>query len=249
MISNRTIGEIDRTNQTSDTSQRKAAIAAGLGLLLMIIPAIFANFVVVQNLLVPGDASATAANILANELQFRLGILSFIIVIILDVVVAWALYVFFKPVNKSLSLLTAWFRLVYSAIFAVALFDLLNALRLVSDADYSALFETDQLHSQVMLSLNAYSDGWTLGLIFFGLHLVLLGYLVFKSGFMPKVLGILVIIAGAGYLIDSFGGLLLPDFGLAIGQFTFIGELLLALWLLIKGLNAKAWAETAPETA
>jgi hypothetical protein len=158
-------------------------------------------------------------------------------VAILDVVVAWALYIFLKPVNKSLSLLAAWFRVVYAAIFAIALNNLLTALQLINSADYLKAFEPNQLHAQVMSSLNAFTSGWDLGLAFFGLHLLVVGYLAFKSGYIPKFLGILLIIAGLGYLIDSLGKLLLPNYNVSIAMFTFIGEALLLFWLLWKGIK------------
>jgi len=223
------------TNRNVDISLRKAAIVAGFGLLIMSILAAFANFYVLPSLIVPGDAATTANNIMANELLFRIGICSFIIVIVLDVVVAWALYVLLKPVNKSLSLLAAWFRLVYATIFGIALANLFNVLRLLSDADYLTVFEIDQLYAQVMLSLNAFSDGWQIGYVFFGLHLFVLGYLVFKSGYIPKILGVLLIIAGLGYLIDSYAIFLLPNYEATIGYVTFVGEVLFMLWLLFKG--------------
>jgi hypothetical protein len=223
------------TNRNADISLRKAAIVAGFGLLIMSILAAFANFYVLPSLIVPGDAATTANNIMANELLFRIGICSFTIVIVLDVVVAWALYVLLKPVNKSLSLLAAWFRLVYATIFGISLANLFNVLRLLSDADYVTVFEIDQLYAQVMLSLNAFSDGWQIGYVFFGLHLFVLGYLVFKSGYIPKILGVLLIIAGLGYLIDSYAIFLLPNYEATIGYVTFIGEVLFMLWLLFKG--------------
>ena len=232
------------TASIADISLRKAAIVAGLGLLIMILPAIFMNFFVLESLIVPGDAAETANNIMANELQFRIGICSFIIVIILDVLVAWALYVFLKPVNKSLSLLAAWFRLLYTAVFGFALLYLITVLRLISDADYLTVFGTDQLHAQVMLSLNAFSDGWAIGYVcFFSLHLFVLGYLVYKSGYIPRILGVLLIIGGFGYLIDTFALLLLPNYEAYEAIFTLLiiptalGEVLLALWLLIKGVK------------
>jgi hypothetical protein len=222
-------------NRIADISLRKAAIVAGLGLLIMSILAPFANFYVLPSLIVPGDVTTTANNIMANELLFRSGICSFIIVIILDVVVAWALYVLLKPVNKSLSLLTAWFRLVYATIFGIALLNLIIALHLLSGADYLTVFKTDQLHAQVMLFLNAFSYVWQIGYVFFGFHLFFLGYLVFKSSYIPSILGVLLIIAGLGYLIDNFGKFLLPNYNITIAMFTFIGELLFMLWLLLKG--------------
>jgi hypothetical protein len=158
-------------------------------------------------------------------------------VAILDVVVAWALYVLLKPVNKSLSLLAAWFRIVYAAIFVSALNNLLIVLQLLNGSDYLKAFETNQLHAQVMLSLNAFTDGWNIGLAIFGLHLLVAGYLVFKSGYLPKFLGILVVIAGLGYLIDNLGKLLSPNYNVTIAMFTFIGEVLLIFWLLWRGIK------------
>ena len=229
----------------ADGPQRKAAIVAGLGLLLMTVLAIFANFFVVEGLVVPGDATATASNIADNELLFRAGICCFIIVAALDVVVAWALYAFVKQVNKGLSLLMAWFRLLYAALLGVAVANLLGALLLLSGASYLTASETGQLHAQVALLVSAFSHTWDIGYVFFGLHLLLLGYLVFKlgySGYIPKILGVLIVIASLGYLVDSFGKFLVPNYSANIGMFTFFGELLLMLWLLwagVRGLDRK----------
>jgi hypothetical protein len=228
-------GEIEMTNRFADITQRNAAITAGLGLLLMTIFAIFANFFVLESFIVPGSAAETANNIMANEGLFRMGICSLIIVAILDLVVAWALYVFLKPVNKSLSLLTAWFRLVYAGILGIALVNLFSVLQLLSGSDYLTVFEPNQLYAQEMLFLNAFNQGWDIGIVFFGLHLALLGYLVLKSGCIPRILGALLVIAGLGYLIDSFVIFLLPNSKVAIAMFTFIGELLFMFWLLLKG--------------
>jgi len=226
------------TNRIADISLRKAAIVAGFGLLIMMILALFANYFVLESLIVPGDAATTANNIMADESLFRIGICSFIIVIILDVVVAWALYVFLKPVNKSLSLLAAWFRLVYAIIFGIALANLFSVLLLLSGTDYLTVFETDQLHAQVMLFINAFSYGGNIAYVFLSLHLFILSYLVFKSGYsgyIPRILGVLLIIAAFGYLIDNFGELLLPNYDANIAMFTFVGEVILMLWLLWRG--------------
>lgn len=239
------------TNRVSELSpinneRVSSARVAGLGLLLMAIIAFIANFFVLENLIIPGDAVTTANNIIANESSFRGGIIGFIIVIILDVLVAWALYIFLKPINKNLALLAAWFRLVFAAIFGVALYHLLYALQLLSGADYLKVFETDQLHAQVMLSIDAFKIGWLVGLVFFGLHLLVIGYLVFKSGFIPRILGILLIIAGFGYLIDSFAHFLLSNYDdykemflMIVAIPGIIGEMSLMLWLLIKGVKVQ----------
>jgi hypothetical protein len=248
MMQERRFEEIEVTNRSVVTSQRNAAIAAGAGLLIMTVAAIFARFVY-DSVLVPGDAVATANNILANELQFRLAIISFLFVIVLDVIVAWGLYVFLRPVNRNLSLLAAWFRLVYAAVFLVTILDLGNALRLLHSAGTLVVLETGQLQAQAFLALSAFSDGWSFALAVFGLHLTVLGYLVFKAGFMPKILGALLIIAGLGYMFDSITGFLFPNFGVTVGQITFIGELLLALWLVIKSARAKNWENLALEPA
>ena len=162
----------------------------------------------VPSLIVPGDAATTANNIMANEWQFRLGILGFIIMVVFDVVVAWALYVLLKPVNKSLSLFAAWFRLVNATIFGIALYNIISVLQLLSGADYLTAYETGQLHAQVMLFLDAFNHTWLIGLVFFGVHLFVLGYLIFRSGYIPRILGILLIIAALAYLIDSFANFL-----------------------------------------
>ena len=221
----------------TDLSLRKAAIVAGLGLLIMAILAPIANFGVLQKLIVSGDATTTANNIMASAGLFRIGIVCFLIVAILDVVVAWALYSLLKPVNQSLSLLAAWFRVVYAAIFAIALSNLFTIVQLLNGDVYLKAFETNQLSAQVMLFLDAFKNGWDFGLVIFGIHLFVLGYLAFKSGYIPKFLGILVIIAGLGYLTDGFGKILSPNYNVTISMFTFIGEALLIFWLLWRGIK------------
>jgi hypothetical protein len=218
-------------------SLRSGALVAGLGLLVMAVLAAFSNFYVLQNIVAPGDAAKTAANIIASAGLFRIAICCFLIVAVLDVVVAWALYLLLKPANRDLSLLAAWFRVVYAAIFALALTNLLTVLQLLTGADYLKVLGANQLYAQVMLSLGAFRSGWDIGLVFFDLHLLVLGYLVLTSGYSPKWLGIFVILAGLGYLVDSFGKILLPSYNLTIASFTFVGEVLLMIWLLWKGIK------------
>jgi hypothetical protein len=249
MNSKTNLGEITMTNHIAETLPMKneratSARIAGFGLLLMAVLAFFANFFVLEKFIIPGDAVKTVNNIIANESLFRWGIVSFIIVITLDVLVAWALYIFLKPVNKNLALLAALFRLVFAAIFGMVLYNLLNVLQLLSGADYLKVFETDQLHAQVMLSIDAFNIGWKVALVFFGFYMFLIGYLAFKSGFMPRILGIILIITGFGYLIDSFANFLLPNytdyetiFLMIVAIPGIIGEISLMFWLLIKGVK------------
>jgi hypothetical protein len=234
----------ENVSRFADLPQRTAALVAGLGLLLMAILSPFAFLNTYQNIMVAGDAKATADNISAAGSLFNIGIFIFLVVAILDIVVAWALYVLFKPVNKSLSLLAGWFRLAYAPIFALALNQLFNASQLLSGAEYLKAFGTDQLDAQAMLSVNAFKNSWDIGLVIFGLHLLVLGYLAFKSGFIPKWLGILLVVAGFGYIADSFGKFLLPNYNITLAQFTFVGEALLILWLLWRGIKG---FENAPK--
>ncbi|WP_373228705.1 DUF4386 domain-containing protein [Cohnella sp.] len=230
------------TNRIAETSPRMYAKVAGFGLLLMAILAMFANFFVIESLIIPGDAATTANNIKTNGLLFRSGIIGFIIVLILDVLVAWALYIFLLPVNKNLALLAAWLRLIYTVIFGIAIYHFLSVLELLSGAEYLKVFEADQLNAQVMLSIHAFSNVWLIGLVFFGLHLLVIGYLIFKSGYMPTIIGVLLMIACFGYLIDSFAHFLLSNytdyesiFLLIVAVPGVIGELSLAFWLVFKG--------------
>ncbi|KPL13784.1 MAG: hypothetical protein AMS26_13155 [Bacteroides sp. SM23_62] len=230
------------TKGIADISQRTAALVAGIGSLIMFFAAIVAEFLARQGLVVPGNAAETAQKIMTHETLFRAGIFSYLIILILDVVLAWAFYVFLIKVNKSLSLLTAWFRLVYTAVFGAALLNLVSILRLISGADFLTVSGTDQLHDQMMLSLTAFGDGWAIGYMFFSLHVFFLGYLIFRSGYVPRILGILLIIASVGYLSDNLANLLLPDylnyktiFMVIVMVPAIAGEMGLAVWLLLKG--------------
>lgn len=227
---------------TLDISQRRVALTAAIGLLLMAILAPLAHFGVLENLFVSGDAAATIENLVASGGLFRLAIATLLVVTFLDIVVAWALYVLLKPVNETLALLVGWLRLAAPAVFAVALANLLDVAKLLGTAEPSALGQ-DQLGAQVMASIASFGNGWDMSLAIFGLHLVGLGYLLFRSIQFPRFLGVLVVVAGGGYLADTFARILVPDFEFTFGVFTFVGEALLIFWLFwraIKGFAAEA---------
>ena len=230
------------TSPIAETSQRKVAWVAGLSLLLMGGLGPFALLGVLQNLLVPADASATVDNIVSSPGLFRSRVAALLIVIMLDVVVAWALYVLLGPVNRAVALLMAWLRVAYAAIFAAALTNLLDVAQLL-DTSEGLTLPQEQLHAHVMTSLSSFHIGFAgIALGIFGLHLFALGYLVFKSTNFPRFLGALVAVAGAGYLFDSFGTILVPNYSLTVGAFTFVGEVLLIFWLLrraVKGFPAQ----------
>jgi len=204
LASNRTV------NGTHKTSLGTAALIAGIGLLIMVIAAPFAELYVFPRLVVSGDAAETVKNIIANKTLFVAGIFGYLITFLCDVLVAWALYVYLKPVNENLSLLTAWFRLVYTLIALIALLHLVTILRLLNTPIYLSLFQPEQLQAQVMLSLTTFRSNWYFGLLFFGIHLGLLGYLVFRSKYIPSILGVLLIVAGLGYLLTTLKPFLFP---------------------------------------
>jgi hypothetical protein len=210
---------IDETTST----MRRASLTAGLGLALMTVLAAFGVFGATQSLVTPGDATRTAQDILNSPGLFRSGIACLIVVVILDVVVAAALMAVFTPVNRSLSIMAAWFRVAYSAVYLVAILQLVLALDLLSEPQ------------QALRAINGYSTIWLVGLVLFGVHLLLIGYLAYRSGFMPKVLGILLVVAGLGYITDGFVAVLVAGAMISVGQFTFVGEVALIFWLLVVG--------------
>ena len=234
-----------------DQARRKIALTAGLGLLVMAVLAPIAHFGVLQDLIVPTDAAATVANITSSEGLFRLAIAALLVVTFLDILVAWALYVLLKPVNETVAILVGWLRLAAPAVFAMALANLLDVAQLVGGAAGSAL-APDQLGAQVMSSIASFDNGWDMSLAIFGLHLLGLGFLLFKSVDFPKFVGILVVVAGGGYLADSFTRILAPDFEFTFSLFTFVGEALLIFWLLwhaIKGFPSESASSGHQEAA
>ena len=236
------VPESDEVN-LADHSVRRGSLIAGLALLVMTPLAAFANFAVLEALVTPGNAAQTASAILNAEGTFRFAIASLFVVAVLDLTVAWALYVVFEPVSRGIALLMAWFRIVFAGIFMVAISQLTGVLSILTTANSVSAFSTEQHYAQALLGVNAFYDIWDAALILVGLHLVLLGYLVYrsgavpsyKSGYVPKVLGVLLAIAGVGYVIDSFGRVLLTGYSFEVAAFTFVGEVLLIFWLFIYG--------------
>jgi len=225
-------------NKTFGISLRQAAIVAGLGLLIITVLAPFAEFTR-QSLVVSGDMMVTTNNILENGQKFRLVILSFLIIAILDLMVAWALYIFLKPVNKSISLLGGWFRMIYAAILAIVLTNLMNVLSVLNNINQLSILRTEQLNAQIEQLLDAFDFCWLIGLVFFSLHLLVIGYLVLRSNYIPQIIGYLLLITPIGYLVDSFGKILSSSYDANYAMFTFIGEPLFMGWLLYRGIKGQ----------
>jgi hypothetical protein len=216
---------------------KKTARIAGFLYFIYIVATMFAN-VSRTRLIVFGDAIATANNILASDWLFRIGFVSDVVAGVLFLLAAWALYVLLRPVNKNIALLFLLLNLGGVAIQCINMLNLFSAALLLSGADYLKVFQIDQLQTLAMFSLYLYKNGFMIAQFFFAAWLFPLGYLVFKSGYLPKVLGIIVMIEGFGWLMHPFQFFLFPTYevtsylSFAIG---FIGEFGLTLWLLIMG--------------
>lgn len=214
---------------------RRAGAIAGSALLAVTVLAASAYVVAIGGLVVDGDAAKTASNIAENEGRFRFGVACFALVAILDVVVAWALRVLFDPVSEIVSGLAAAARVAYAALLLVATGHLVVASQLLTGPERGAGFSGPELQAQGLLQIDAFSAVWQAGLGLFGLHLLLLAYLVIRSSYVPTWLGVLLVAAGGGYLIDSFGSILVRDYSANVAGFLFVGEALLMVWLLVRG--------------
>ncbi|HSL31103.1 MAG TPA: DUF4386 domain-containing protein [Anaerolineales bacterium] len=220
---------------------------AGILYFLVIPLGIFGGLYVFSSLIVPEDPAATASNLMASESLFRLGIVSDMLAPIVMVLVASVLYRLLRPVSKTIALLMVSLVLVAASIAMLNKLNQFAALLLLSEADYLTVFTTEQLQALALLFLRLHSRGASIAFIFWGLWLFPLGYLVVRSGFFPRILGILLMVACCGYLIDSFASIL--GYSVNIGLFAAVGEVLFILWLLIKGVSAEQWHKRALEAA
>ena len=227
MSANIKMGSINNSEGGLKISRRFLAFIAGGGFLMSFAGAIFATFYV--------DIEKLATN--PNTIM--VGVFGYLIAILGDIVRAWALYVFFQQTNKNLAIASAWFMLVHDAIFGAALINLALSSALFSGVDYLAVLDPGQLKALSSLFFNVFNYGFQIGLFFFSFHLGILGYLVYKSGYIPKILGFLLFVASFGYLVNSAGIIVSPDFPemfwtIFMGP-CLLGELALVLWLVIKG--------------
>lgn len=244
--------KVQVTNQPVEGSPLLYARIAGFLYLLITVLAGFVHFYIPGELIVPGDATTTANNIMASGGLFRLGIGSQLVLLLSEIALSLILYVLLKPVSRTLSLIAAVSRLAMTTIHGANLLISFIVLLLLSGAGYLTVFEPDQLNALAMLFLNATDYGFTVGIVFLTLHAFLLGYLIFKSGYFPKVLGVLFIVASFGYLIDSFSHVLLPGYETGAVYLALpiaIAEIAFPLWLLIKGVNVEQWKKRALESA
>ena len=213
--------------------------AMGVLFLINLIVAGTATVHMLPRLIVQGDAAATAANIVASEWMLHLAVAGDLVAAALDVAVSVLLYVLLRPVDRTLALLMAGFRLTHIILIIANVQNLLDPLRMLAgDTDLTA-FSGEQLPAMAMLSLDEYADGWPIGLLFFGVHILLLGYLLYRSGYVPRVLGAWLAVTSLGYFIYSLGHLAVPgvETSLLLVAPAGVGELALALLLLFNRVN------------
>ena len=230
------------TVRNIDNSQRTAAKVAGISGLLTVAIVVFANYVLLNPLIVPGNAVETARNIVAHETQFRITAVCFLIYSAGVVVLLAALYLILRPVNQGLALVGALFRLVFALLWLLTTLNMLGALRHLGSASYLQVFEADRLQTLARLHLAANFDDYYVGLPFFGLAATVCSYLWLKSNYIPKSLSIFGLISSAWCVACALVFLIFPHFNKTVNDYWFdspmaLFELALSLWLLFKGLK------------
>jgi hypothetical protein len=231
-----------------DNSQRTAAKVAGFSLLFSMVIVVFANFALLNPLLVPGNAGETARNIIAHQTQLRIAVTCFLAYSLIVLVLLTALYVVLKPVNPGLALVGAIFRLVFALLWLLSALNLLNALRLLGSSDYLHVFEAERLQALARLHIAANFDAYYVGLPFFAMACTVCAWLWLKSEYIPKWLALFGVISSAWCVICAFVFLIFPTFNKIVNDWLFdtpmaLFEMVLSFWLLFKGLRPLGIAE------
>jgi hypothetical protein len=248
-------GGVDMDEHPVFASPRALARIGGLLYLIIIVIGLFDEAFVRGRILVSGDAAATAANIKSYESLWRFGIAAELFLLPCAVTLGLILLVLLRPVSRDLALLAAFFNLISIAVEAAITLSLLEALFPLGHAEYLKAFEPKQLYALASLAVKSHGYGFGVGLIFFAWFCLIVGYLIFRSGYLPKAVGVLMQLAGLCYLVNSFALILSPSLANrlypAILLPAFVGEASLCLWLLVKGVdvskwNARASAKPAP---
>lgn len=237
---------MDRTVESSP--QLYARIGGALYLIIIVI-GLYGEMFVRDKLIVSGDATATAKNILASESLWRFHIAAELFLLICAIVLLMILFVLLRPVSRELTLLALFFNLISIGIEAATTMYLIVALFPLGSAGYLKAFSHEQLYAMASLTLKSHDYGFGVSLLFFGCFCVVIGRVIYRSGFLPKAIGALMQVAGVCYLTDSFALVLNPSFANrlfpAILLPAFVGETSFCLWLLFKGVNVQRWKELA----
>ena len=233
------------TPDTITQSQRTAAKVAGLSFLFTMVIVVFANYGLLNPLMVRGNAAETARNIVGHETQFRVVVIGFLAYSMGVFVLLTALYVILKPVNAGLALAGAIFRFVFALLWLLTTLNLLSSLRLLGSSSYLQAFEPERLQSLSRLYLAANFDAYYVGLPFFGLAATVCSYLFLKANYIPKGLALFGVISSAWCVLCAFIYLVFPGFAKPVDPYWFdspmaLFELALGLWLLFKGLRSPA---------
>ena len=241
------------TNRISDESQRKVARVAGFSFLSAMAIVVIANYGIGFRLIIPGNASETARNIMAHQLLFRINIACDLVYVVNLVVMLASLYVVLKSVNRNLALVAAFCRLIFAFTWVVTALNLLGALRLLGDAAYLSVFSPDQLQSLARLHIAATSDSYYTGLPFWGLASAICGCLFFKSGYIPRALAAFGVASSLWCVFCALAYLISPNFQNTVGLSWFdmplvIFEMSLGVWLLFKGLRHSSIVERGKAT-
>jgi hypothetical protein len=225
----------------------KLARIGGIFYLLIIIAGICSELLARKGIIVAGDAAATVDRLVASQSLWRTGIALDLLMHVCDIPLMVILYILLRPVNKDLALMELFFKLAQTAILVATKLNLFIPLYLNSDAHYLSAFTIEQRQAMSYISIISDEHGFSVGLIFFGFGSLILGYLVYKSGYLPRFIGILMAIAGICYLVNSFAIILSPGISAklfpAILLPSFIAELILCFRLLFKGVDIKKWQD------
>ena len=223
--------------------QRYAKIA-GVLFLVSLIAGGFGEGYAPSRIIVSGDAAATVANITNSNFLYRLGFAAFLIESLCDITLVLIFYALLRPVNRELSLLAAFFGLVGTAVFAVGELFYLAPTLVVGNAAYLATFSTDQVNALVQLSLRFASLAGMATTAYYGMSWLVRAYLIVRSGYLPKFLGVLMAIGGAGFVVRNFLLILAPAYASTLLLvLMFPGGLILTIWLLVKGIDVSKWNE------
>ena len=250
-----------KSDTTTDMTARPVVrnpkrLARVIGALFVVLAVLgpFALLYVPGQIVVADDAAATAANLRDSAGLFRAGIAVEVVVMLVEIAMPVLLYLLLRPVSRAVALTAAFARFGEAVVIGVGLLASLLALRLVGEAGYLDAVDAGQRDALTLLALDSHGDGVFVGQIFFGFSLLLLGWLVFRAGFVPRIFGVLLAVAAVGYLADSVGHLLWSGyddaFGWLVGVTAVVGEVPFFLWLLIKGVDSRVWhARVAAATA
>jgi hypothetical protein len=233
------------TDHIAEASPSLKARMAGVFQLLEGLTATYGEVIVLGKVVVAGNAAATAANILGHERLFWVGFVLSLIGVAFHIAWAFLMYELLKPVNKSLSLLAAFVILVGCAIQALASLLYLAPLLILQGGNSVSAFTPEQLQALALLFLKLNQYAFNIDLVFYGIWCVLTGYLIFKSTFLPRILGVLLAIGGLGYMTYLYPPLAYYLFVPYIAAAAALGEIPLELWLIVRGVNGQRWKEQA----